>query len=156
MITKEKRYFTPHEAGRALPLVAQIVADILEKGQALRAIEAEGRHEDAALHARERQLRAEITAHIQELESVGCEYKDFTFTKGLVDFPAKLGGEEVLLCWQPGEERVEFYHGVDEGAAGRRRLPAEVLVATAPPEPPHDAAESEPAGEEAPPEPPAE
>jgi hypothetical protein len=128
MITKERKYFTPQEANRSLPLVGQIVADILEKGQALRAIEAEGAPQDASLHTRERQLRTEIEALFRELESVGCEYKDPSFTTGLVDFPAKLDGEDVLLCWQPGEACVEYYHGLEEGAIGRRRLPPELLA----------------------------
>lgn len=34
------------------------------------------------------------------------------------------GGEgPVLLCWQYGEREVGFYHSVDGGFAGRKRLP---------------------------------
>jgi hypothetical protein len=42
---------------------------------------------------------------------------------GLVDFPALHKGEEVLLCWQFGEDEVTHWHGVDEGFAGRKPLP---------------------------------
>jgi hypothetical protein len=42
---------------------------------------------------------------------------------GLVDFPAKRGDEDVLLCWQLGEDAVEHWHGVEDGFAGRRPLP---------------------------------
>ena len=42
---------------------------------------------------------------------------------GLVDFPALHEGEEVLLCWQLGEDEVAHWHGVDEGFAGRKPLP---------------------------------
>jgi hypothetical protein len=41
---------------------------------------------------------------------------------GLLDFPALRGGEEVLLCWRAGEDAVEWWHGRDEGFAGRRRI----------------------------------
>jgi hypothetical protein len=33
-----------------------------------------------------------------------------------------MGGEDVLLCWQLGEERIEFWHGPEEGYAGRKPL----------------------------------
>ena len=45
--------------------------------------------------------------------------------EGLVDFPAWRGDEEVLLCWRLGEDEVAFWHGADEGFAGRKSLPIE-------------------------------
>ena len=42
---------------------------------------------------------------------------------GLVDFPAVHRGREILLCWELGEEEVAFWHGADEGFAGRKPLP---------------------------------
>ena len=43
--------------------------------------------------------------------------------RGLVDFPAFRHGEEVLLCWQVGEDEIGYWHGVDDGFAGRKPLP---------------------------------
>jgi hypothetical protein len=42
--------------------------------------------------------------------------------RGLVDFPAILGGREVFLCWEQDEEDIEFWHELDAGYAGRERL----------------------------------
>ena len=42
--------------------------------------------------------------------------------RGLVDFPALIGGREVFLCWERDEEDVEFWHDIDSGYAGRERL----------------------------------
>ena len=42
---------------------------------------------------------------------------------GLVDFPALRDGDEVLLCWQVGEEEIGYWHSLEEGFAGRRELP---------------------------------
>jgi hypothetical protein len=42
--------------------------------------------------------------------------------RGLVDFPAMLGGREVFLCWESGEDDVEFWHDLDTGYGGRERL----------------------------------
>jgi hypothetical protein len=42
--------------------------------------------------------------------------------RGLVDFPAFIGGKEVFLCWEKDEEDIEFWHDLDTGYAGRERL----------------------------------
>ncbi len=41
----------------------------------------------------------------------------------LVDFPAELDGMPVLLCWLEGDTELDWYHRLDLGFAGRRRLP---------------------------------
>ena len=43
---------------------------------------------------------------------------------GLLDFPALTAGRPVWLCWRLGEDRVAFWHGTDEGFAGRKPLAA--------------------------------
>jgi len=43
---------------------------------------------------------------------------------GLVDFPALVSGRQVWLCWIAGEDAIGFWHGVDEGFAGRQPLQA--------------------------------
>ena len=42
--------------------------------------------------------------------------------RGLLDFPALIGGREVFLCWEQDEESVEFWHELDSGFAGREPL----------------------------------
>ena len=42
--------------------------------------------------------------------------------RGLIDFPAIIGGREVFLCWEQGEEDIEFWHDLDTGYAGREKL----------------------------------
>ena len=42
--------------------------------------------------------------------------------RGLVDFPAIVGGKEVFLCWEQDEEDVEFWHDLEGGYGGRERL----------------------------------
>ena len=41
----------------------------------------------------------------------------------LLDFPAELDGEQVLLCWLEGDAELTWYHRVDLGFLGRRLLP---------------------------------
>lgn len=43
-------------------------------------------------------------------------------SRGLVDFPAIIGGREVFLCWESDEEDIEFWHDLETGFSGRERL----------------------------------
>ena len=42
--------------------------------------------------------------------------------RGLVDFPAILGGKEVFLCWESDEEDIEFWHDLESGYGDREKL----------------------------------
>jgi hypothetical protein len=64
---------------------------------------------------------AAIARCIEGIQELGAIVKDID--RGLVDFPALRDGEEVLLCWQLGEDEIRYWHGVDEGFAGRKKLP---------------------------------
>ena len=57
---------------------------------------------------------------VQEIEKLGGSFKGLDL--GLVDFPAKIDGETVELCWQYGEKEILYYHQRDEGFLGRRLL----------------------------------
>jgi hypothetical protein len=65
-------------------------------------------------------LVEELDAIVHEIEETGAQLKDVQL--GLVDFPAEHDGQLVLLCWQLGEPEVAFWHGLDDGFAGRRPL----------------------------------
>ena len=121
--------FTPNEARRTLPLVRRIVADLLSKGRELREL-ADASGADAELaetRQRSRELETELTEHLRELEAIGCEYKDWNFEHGLVDFPGTLDGHPVLWCWRTDEDDIGWYHGLEAGFAGRMRIPAALL-----------------------------
>ena len=42
--------------------------------------------------------------------------------RGLIDFPAVMGGREVFLCWEQDEDDIEYWHDLDTGYAGREKL----------------------------------
>ncbi|MNJ78054.1 hypothetical protein D3C77_756970 [compost metagenome] len=42
---------------------------------------------------------------------------------GLIDFPAELNGQQVLICWKEGEEQATHYHGWHDGFMGRKPFP---------------------------------
>jgi hypothetical protein len=56
-----------------------------------------------------------------ELHELGVQLKDYS--RGLIDFPSMRDGQVVLLCWQLGEnERIEWWHEIETGFAGRKPL----------------------------------
>jgi hypothetical protein len=130
------RHFTPDEANAELehvgPLVEQLVARRAEHVAALeRQEELEGKIRGNGGGIPPAQL-AEATAEVDLLarrlaklvdaiNEHGAEVKDLD--TGLIDFPALRRGETVLLCWQLGEDEIGFWHGTDDGFAGRRPLP---------------------------------
>jgi hypothetical protein len=59
---------------------------------------------------------------LARIEQLGCVAKGLD--PFLVDFPHRLGGLEVYLCWKQGEKAILNYHGLEEGFSGRKPLPA--------------------------------
>lgn len=120
----ETKYFTPAEARKTLPLVRKIVQDILETTREIRLIadDLNGKIED---EPRVKRLVNDVNNFMQELEEIGCHYKDWNFTIGLVDFPSVIDGKDILLCWRSDEEDISYYHDVEAGFAGRKPIPEE-------------------------------
>ena len=129
-------YFTPDEANRALEVVRPLTAELVEHRRAL----VELQERQTALTARiagnggdlePRELQdvqesldeevAGIARCVARIHEAGGLVKDLD--AGLVDFPARREGEDVLLCWRLGEDEVGHWHGLEEGFSGRRELP---------------------------------
>ena len=62
----------------------------------------------------------EMQELLGEFQQREIQIKDLE--RGLVDFPAIIGGKEVFLCWEQDEDAVEFWHDLDSGYSGRERL----------------------------------
>ena len=130
------RTFTVGEANAALARVRPLAAALVERAGGLR--RAQAAQAELGLHisgnggditpsdlaeaeeAVQQAARAVATA-IGELTALGVQVKDAD--TGLLDFPAVRDGEPVLLCWRLGEDEVGFWHGLEDGYAGRRPLP---------------------------------
>ena len=109
------------ELTRLRPLLDELVvvrADLVELSAALSTDGAQsalgGLPERKAAEARLNELMTEV-------QETGVDLKGVAPL--LVDFPADLDGVPVLLCWLEGEPELAWYHRVDLGFAGRRRLP---------------------------------
>jgi len=129
------RYFTLEEANRAvvelLPVVEQMVEhrrrflDAQERRGALteQAGSNGGDLTPGDFAEVENELEEEATTLavcIERIQSAGAQLKDLD--EGLLDFPSLREGEEILLCWRLGEDEIEFWHGPDDGFAGRKPL----------------------------------
>jgi len=132
----EERYFTVEEANEALaevrPLAEELVShrrafvELQERQSAIatRISGNGGNVEPSELQEVQDRLDVEvagITRCVARIHDLGAQVKDLD--EGLVDFPARRGDEDVLLCWRLGEDEIEFWHGLDEGFSGRRPLP---------------------------------
>jgi hypothetical protein len=130
-----KKYFTLAEANALLPsirkeleILQSIKREFERKYMELRTLKEQYAYgsetKDAdlffTLECEIEFMQIEARGHIQHLYSQGVELKDIEI--GLVDFPAVLNGEEVLLCWRQGEERITHYHNRYEGYAGRKPI----------------------------------
>ena len=140
MMTKKasggKKYFTVAQANASLPLIRAIVRDIsalareLQERQErlLRVLPPSNRgvigeaHREELQHVQEELERDQerMRGYEDELRDLGVELKDYH--SGLIDFPCWMEGREVYLCWRLGEPEVGFWHELDAGFAGRRKL----------------------------------
>ena len=62
----------------------------------------------------------EMRSALVELQAMEVVLRDLD--RGLVDFPSIRDGREVFLCWEEGEDEVAYWHDLDAGYGGRRRL----------------------------------
>jgi hypothetical protein len=131
-----RRYFTPEEANEHLAEVRPAAEELVAHRRAMAAAAGDrarfvqriagngGDFDPQEPRVVEEQFAREgeaVARCVAELERLGVLVKDLD--RGLVDFPAVREDEEVLLCWQVGEDEVAFWHGLEEGFAGRKPLP---------------------------------
>jgi hypothetical protein len=131
----EERYFTVEEANEALAEVRPLTEELVSHRRALVELQERqaalttrisgngGNVEPSELQEVQERLDEEVAGIarcVARIHELGAQVKDLD--EGLVDFPALRGGEDVLLCWRLGEDEIGFWHGLDEGFSGRKRL----------------------------------
>jgi hypothetical protein len=132
------QFFTQDEANGALSLVRPLVERLVEERRSYVAIGAELEEVQALVSGNGGSLdpsrlgelqeavaraAAGVAAIVGEINELGVQVKDLD--RGLVDFPARHpeNGDTVLLCWELGEPDVAYWHGLEDGFAGRKPLP---------------------------------
>ena len=122
------KLFTVEEANALLPELRRLIAGLDRTRSRLQQLEPEA--ELAAERASEgggtpfgieyAAIVARSLTLTQQILGLGVEIKDFD--QGLCDFPHLREGKIVYLCWKKGESRIEWWHDVEAGFAGRQPL----------------------------------
>ncbi|AWR96490.1 DUF2203 family protein [Acidianus sulfidivorans JP7] len=55
---------------------------------------------------------------IREITEKGIILRDIEL--GIIDFPAVINNRPAYLCWREGEEKISYWHYVEEGYKGRK------------------------------------
>ncbi len=130
-----QRIFTPKEANDALTELRPLVEEMVAAKRALDKAQEGAEEVNARISGNGGGLPPAQLAEVQDLvsrrattlaraleqiQALGVVVKDLD--SGLVDFPSVRDGEDVLLCWQLGEDEVAFWHRYEDGYAGRRPI----------------------------------
>jgi hypothetical protein len=121
------KHYTREEARALLPHVrlwlkrlAQLRSELEKYDQRLKSLMTPGRDLGGDLVNSWVRNLAEISEVLVEFYKREIQVKDLE--RGLIDFPAIIGGKEVFLCWEQDEDDIEFWHDLDSGYAGREKL----------------------------------
>jgi hypothetical protein len=130
------RTFTLDEAQSLLPVLESLLRTSIDGKKLIESVDAE-LQETAhrvflnggmflnVVHLARRKAEREKTIQrvrdaMAEIDAIGVQVKDLDI--GLLDFPCKVDGKIVLLCWKLGEQGITHWHGTEEGFAGRKLI----------------------------------
>lgn len=130
------RTFTLDEAQTLLPILESLLKRGIQGKQLIESVDNElqetahrvflngGMRLDVVHLARRKAEREKAIRRVKdalaEIDATGVQVKDIDV--GLLDFPCKVEGEIVLLCWKMGEPAITHWHGTTEGFAGRKPI----------------------------------
>ena len=122
-----ERHYTREEANALLPRVGPLLRKLREAKDLLTDAEAHEALAEAApgnggggegVQVGESFL--EVRKLLETLNDAGIVVRDVD--RGLIDFPSLLEGREVYLCWELGEDSVDYWHEIEGGYGGRQPL----------------------------------
>ena len=122
-----QKHYSPEEATALLPQIRvwlgrlnELRGDLVKYDQRLGGLRGGGEDLGGDLVGKWIKAIAELKGVLDEFQRREIFIKDVE--RGLLDFPALIGGREVFLCWELDEENVEHWHDLDSGYAGREPL----------------------------------
>jgi len=117
------KIFTLEEAEKMLPLIRRIVKDVVDSSKLLHEnIQKSALFpENQNLQEARESLSNQLQSYINELNDLGVELK--SIESGLIDFYTKHEEQMLYLCWKFGEDKISFWHDLESGYSGRRKLP---------------------------------
>jgi hypothetical protein len=128
------RTFTLQEAQNLLPVLESLLRAAMDSKKLIEAVDNElqdlahrvmmsgGLLVNVVQMARRKAEREKAIHRVKdtlaEINAIGVQVKDIEI--GLLDFPCKVEGRIVLLCWKLGEQGITHWHTSSEGFAGRK------------------------------------
>lgn len=120
------KYYTPKEVNNLLEIISPMIGEMMKISEKIKdkqpelwslAEKSAGNGGNATLS---KLLPDFDRLHelLHQVQDMGIEVKDLTI--GLIDFVALKDGRDVYLCWQYGEEQIQFWHEIEAGFAGRQ------------------------------------
>lgn len=121
-----RKYFTLDEAREALPQIVSKLRLVQGYRAELSELASEMESMDAVAEdgkpARERlqETLALVTQLVDEVVESGVLVRNLE--TGLIDFPSHRDGDVICLCYQLGEEDIQYWHHINDGYPGRESL----------------------------------
>jgi len=137
------RTFTLSEAQTLVPVLESLLRSAMEGKKTMQEVETElqevgqrifvngGMLVDVIAISKRKAQRDKAVQTVKdalsEIDSAGVQVKDLDI--GLLDFPCVVEDRVILLCWKLGETGIGFWHGAEEGFAGRKPIDEKILNA---------------------------
>ncbi len=137
------RTFTLQEAQNLLPVLESLLRTAMDGKKLIEAVDNElqelahrvlmsgGLLVNVVQMARRKAEREKAIHRVKdtlaEINAIGVQVKDIEI--GLLDFPCKVEGRIVLLCWKLGEQSITHWHTSSEGFAGRKPVDERIAKA---------------------------
>ena len=124
----EDRIFTLAEAQGLIPKLRSLLQEMTEPWNRIQELnpEIQKARENAPFDGYSKsgveyvESVSQLMLLIHQIKEMGVLLKDAN--KGLCDFPYRRQDRIVYLCWQLGEDRIEYWHDIESGFAGRQPL----------------------------------
>lgn len=134
----ESKILSVQEANKMLPLVKSITKSIQDTWTAIitartefSILELNDKSNAAAIKLKKDELNTlidRINQYITEIEDLGCFVEEFN--RGIINFPSLFHGRKIFLCWLPSDEKVGFWHELDETMQDRCPIRGEGFLET--------------------------
>ncbi len=138
-----ERTFTLEEAQSLLPVLESLLRTSIDGKKFIESVDAEfqelahqvflsGGLLVNVVHMARRKAEREKTIQrvkdaMAEIDAIGVQVKDLE--TGLLDFPCKVEGRTILLCWKLGEQGITHWHTTSDGFAGRKPIDEKISKA---------------------------
>jgi len=119
-------FYDIDEANARIPHVRELLTQLRDERDALIRLRDRSQEPDADEDER-RRIHLRMQGIVDQMQAAVVRIDDWSITlrdiqSGLIDFPALVNGRQVCLCWQLGEDEVEWWHELADGFAGRKHL----------------------------------